>query len=131
MLVCPKVHMREYRYMGIFMKVSVILPIYKVDKFIARCATSLMEQTLQDVEYIFVDDATPDRSIELLEEVIGQYPERKGQVRLLKHQTNKGLPAVRRMLLFIIMDGCSISCWMLSIYNQIVSLEAIVYLIIN
>lgn len=76
-------------------KVSVIIPIYKVENFIVRCTKSLLQQTLNDVEYIFVDDATPDRSIELLEEVIGQYSERKGQVRLLKHQTNKGLPAAR------------------------------------
>ena len=48
-------------------KVSVIIPIYKVEKFIERCVRSLMEQTLQDVEYIFVDDATPDESIEILE----------------------------------------------------------------
>ena len=61
-------------------KVSVIIPIYKVENFIVRCAKSLLQQTLNDVEYIFVDDATPDRSIELLEEVIGQYSERKGQV---------------------------------------------------
>ena len=44
-------------------KVSVIIPIYKVEAFIERCATTLMEQTLHEVEYIFVDDATPDRSI--------------------------------------------------------------------
>ena len=38
-------------------KVSVVVPIYKVEQFIVRCVTSLMEQTLNDVEYIFVDDA--------------------------------------------------------------------------
>ncbi|MBQ3130231.1 MAG: glycosyltransferase [Bacteroidaceae bacterium] len=45
------------------MIVSVITPIYKVETFIERCATTLMEQTLCDVEYIFVDDATLDNSI--------------------------------------------------------------------
>lgn len=34
------------------MKVSVITPIYNVERFIVRCVTSLMEQTLNDVEYI-------------------------------------------------------------------------------
>ena len=47
-------------------KISVIVPIYKVEKFIERCVRSLMKQTLQEVEYIFVDDATPDKSIEVL-----------------------------------------------------------------
>lgn len=59
------------------MKVSVIVPIYKVERFIARCVTSLMKQTLQDVEYIFVDDATPDQSLSILQEVLVAYPERK------------------------------------------------------
>ncbi len=43
-------------------KVSVIVPFYRVAPYIARCARSLMEQTLQDVEFIFVDDASPDDS---------------------------------------------------------------------
>lgn len=38
-------------------KVSVIIPIFKVRNFIERCVCSLFEQTLEDVEYIFVDDA--------------------------------------------------------------------------
>lgn len=63
------------------MKVSVIVPIYKVERFIARCVTSLMKQTLQDVEYIFVDDATPDQSLSILQEVLVAYPERKKYVK--------------------------------------------------
>ena len=77
------------------MKVSVIIPIYKVEAFIERCATTLMEQTLHEVEYIFVDDATPDRSIQILEEVVARYPEREEQVRIVHHEVNKGLPAAR------------------------------------
>ena len=77
------------------MKVSVIIPIYKVEAFIERCATTLMEQTLREVEYIFVDDATPDSSIQMLEEVVARYPERKEQVRIVHHDVNKGLPAAR------------------------------------
>lgn len=77
------------------MKISVIIPIYKVERFIARCIRSLMEQTLQEVEYIFVDDATPDASMQILKEVINQYPQRKESVRIVHHETNKGLPAAR------------------------------------
>lgn len=77
------------------MKVSVIIPIYKVEAFIERCATTLMEQTLQEVEYIFVDDATPDRSIQILKDVVVRYPNRKEQVRIVHHAENKGLPAAR------------------------------------
>lgn len=76
-------------------KVSVIVPIYKVEGFIERCARSLMEQTLSEVEYIFVDDASPDRSIEILHRTLADYPERQDQVRILTHEQNKGLPAAR------------------------------------
>ena len=76
-------------------KVSVIIPIFNVSRFIERCVCSLMQQTLQEVEYIFVDDATPDRSIQILEEVVIRYPDRKEQVRIIHHGMNKGLPAAR------------------------------------
>lgn len=76
-------------------KVSVIVPIYKVEPFIGRCARSLMEQTLMDVEYIFVDDASPDNSIAVLRRVLADYPERSSHVKVLSHAENKGLPAAR------------------------------------
>ena len=47
-------------------KVSVIIPVYGVEKYIERCARSLFEQTLDDIEFIFVNDCTPDRSICIL-----------------------------------------------------------------
>ncbi len=76
-------------------KISVIIPIYGVERFIARCAESLFKQTLHDVEYIFVDDATPDNSITILQDVIERYPERKEQIRIIRREQNKGLPAAR------------------------------------
>ena len=76
-------------------KVSVIVPIYKVEKFIERCVRSLLEQTLQEVEYIFVNDATPDKSIDILRTVMAEYPNRTGQIKVLVHEKNKGLPAAR------------------------------------
>ena len=76
-------------------KVSVIVPIYKVEPFIGRCAQSLMEQTLTDVEFIFVDDASPDSSISVLRKVIAKYSERNKHVKVLTHAENKGLPAAR------------------------------------
>ena len=75
------------------MKVTVISPFFKVAPFIERCAESLLNQTLQDVEFIFVDDASPDESREILEKVIAKHPERN--VRIVTHEVNKGLPAAR------------------------------------
>lgn len=77
------------------MHISIIVPIYKVEQFIERCATTLMEQTLREVEYIFVDDATPDNSIKILEDVLARYSHRKDQIHIVHHTENKGLPAAR------------------------------------
>lgn len=76
-------------------KVSVITPIYNVEKYISRCAKSLFEQTLQDIEYIFVNDCTPDNSMDILNEVILNYPQRKHQITILNHTENKGLAVSR------------------------------------
>ena len=76
-------------------KVSIIIPIFKVRSFIERCVCSLFEQTLKDVEYIFVDDASPDDSIDILKSCIERYPQRKDQVVILPHEHNQGLPAAR------------------------------------
>lgn len=76
-------------------KVSVIIPVYGIERFIERCAESLFSQTIDDVEFIFIDDATPDNSIELIRYVLQRFPNRKKQTIILKHETNKGLPEAR------------------------------------
>lgn len=73
--------------------ISVIVPFYKVAPFIERCAESLLGQTLHDVEFIFVDDASPDESQEILERVLAKYPQR--DARIVTHEVNQGLPAAR------------------------------------
>lgn len=76
-------------------KVSVIVPVYGVEQYIEHCAESLMRQTIDDVEYIFINDASKDRSEERLLHVIQQHPNRKSQISILSHAENKGLPAAR------------------------------------
>ena len=78
------------------MKVSVLVPIYGVEKYIGQCAKTLFAQTYNDLEYVFVDDCTPDNSIEVLEQVLVQYPQRKNQVRIIRHEHNQGLGAARK-----------------------------------
>lgn len=77
-------------------KVSVIIPVYGVEKYIERCARSLFEQTLDDIEYLFVDDCTPDRSIEILKQVLEDYPLRKLQATIHHMEKNSGQAAVRK-----------------------------------
>lgn len=73
-------------------EVSVIIPVFKVEAFVERCVRSLMEQTLQDVEFIFVDDASPDGSMDIIRRVTAEYDR---DVKILVHPENKGLPAAR------------------------------------
>ena len=80
-------------------KVSILVPVYGVEKYIKRCARSLFEQTYDNIEYIFVDDCTQDRSIDILEEVLKEYPNRKNQVKILHHAKNRGLSASRNTAL--------------------------------
>lgn len=77
-------------------KVSVLVPIYGVERYIERCARSLFEQTIKDgIEFIFTDDCSPDNSIEILKKVLEIYPDRERQVKIISHETNKGLVAAR------------------------------------
>lgn len=77
-------------------KVSIVIPVYKVEKYIAKCAKSLFEQTLDDIEYIFVNDCTSDKSIGVLLEVLQQYPNRKPQVKIIHHKKNLGAAIARK-----------------------------------
>ena len=76
-------------------KVSILVPIYGTEKYIEKCARSLFEQTYDNIEYIFVNDCTKDASVEILKKTIEDYPQRKSQVTIISHNTNKGLAASR------------------------------------
>lgn len=76
-------------------KISVIIPVYNVANYIERCACSLFEQTLDDMEFIFVDDASPDDSIQILQETLSHYPQRIPQVHIVHHISNLGQSTAR------------------------------------
>ena len=76
--------------------VSVIVPIYGVEQYIGRCAASLFSQTYPFIEFIFVDDGSPDRSVEVLEAEIAR---REASLRdrvILIRKENTGLPKARQ-----------------------------------
>ena len=72
-------------------KVSIIVPIYRVEEYIERCAESLFAQTFDDIEYIFVDDCSPDKSVEILQRTLEKYPHRKRLTRIERLSSNSGL----------------------------------------
>lgn len=82
-------------------RISVCVPVYGVEKYIERCARSLFEQTLQDdIEFIFLNDCTPDNSILILQKVLNEYPDRRKQTRIIDNSKNQGLGSARNSLVF-------------------------------
>ena len=81
-------------------RITVIVPVYKVEAFIERCVRSLFEQTLDGVEYLFIDDCTPDGSVGILKELIDEYHQRIVDkdwiVRIEQMPNNSGILTVRR-----------------------------------
>ena len=73
-------------------KVSIIVPIYRVEEYIERCAESLFAQTFDDIEYIFVDDCSPDKSVEILQRTLEKYPHRKRLTRIERLSSNTRRP---------------------------------------
>ena len=77
--------------------ISVIVPVYGVERYIERCVRSLFGQTMTEgVEFIFINDCTKDRSIELLTSIIGEYPQVRSRVKIINHLRNRGLAAARQ-----------------------------------
>lgn len=81
------------------LKISILTPIYGVEKYIEQCARSLFEQSYASIEYIFVDDCTPDKSIGILQSLLKEYPGRAQQVRIIHHDRNRGVGAARQTAL--------------------------------
>ena len=75
-------------------KISVIVPVFKVEKYIRNCVVSILRQTYDQFECIFVDDCTPDCSMEIVDSLLDGY---KGNVefKTVRHEKNRGLSAAR------------------------------------
>ena len=78
-------------------KVSVITPVYKAEKDIAKCCRALFEQSLESIEYVFVDDCTPDNSVQVIERVLDNYSHRRDSVKILHQPANMGVSACRQL----------------------------------
>jgi glycosyltransferase involved in cell wall biosynthesis len=76
-------------------KVSVIIPFYMAGEYMEKSARSLFSQTLDDLEYIFVNDCSPDNSADILNKVIKDFPNRLDQVKIVTHEVNRGVAASR------------------------------------
>ncbi len=80
-------------------KVSILVPLYNVERYISKCAFSLFAQSYENCEFIFVDDASPDRSVEKLMAVVRNFETRHDQIKVLHHVANKGVATARNTAL--------------------------------
>ncbi|MPW26161.1 glycosyltransferase [Alkalibaculum sp. M08DMB] len=55
-------------------KISIIVPVYNVEKYLRKCLTSLVNQTLKEIEIIIINDGSPDNSHLIIEEFQNEYP---------------------------------------------------------
>ena len=80
---------------GLKHTVSVVIPLYNTEKYVAECIGSALDQTLRDLEVLVIDDGSRDRSVEIVEEIA----RRDSRVRLLRHPggVNLGVSRTRRL----------------------------------
>ncbi|MDR1730366.1 MAG: glycosyltransferase family 2 protein [Prevotellaceae bacterium] len=75
-------------------KISIIVPVYNVSKYIIRCIDSVINQTYNNIECILVDDCSPDDSIVLVKQRLQHY-EGNIEFKIVHHEQNKGLSGAR------------------------------------
>ncbi len=73
-------------------KVSVIVPVYKVEKYLKQCLDSIINQTLKEIEIILIDDNSPDNCGEICDE----YSKKDSRVKVI-HKQNEGLGLTRNL----------------------------------
>jgi glycosyltransferase involved in cell wall biosynthesis len=73
-------------------KVSVIVPVYNVSKYLERCLNSLVNQTLTDIEIIIINDVSPDP---LDDKICLKYAKKDSRIKYIKHKKNKNLGGAR------------------------------------
>ena len=72
------------------LKISVIIPVYKVEPYLRQCVDSVLSQTYESIEVILIDDGSPDNCPHICD----QYANADARVKVI-HQTNGGLSAAR------------------------------------
>ena len=73
--------------------ISIIVPVYKVEKYLSRCLDSVLSQTYTDFEVILVDDCSPDSSGAICDE----YAKKDKRIKVIHLEKNGGASAARNL----------------------------------
>ena len=84
-------------------KISIIMPVYKVEEYVGKAIESILAQTFTEFEFLIVDDGTPDRSGEICD----RYAKKDHRIRVI-HKENGGTPSARNTAIDILTETCCI-----------------------
>lgn len=73
-------------------KISIIVPVYNVERYVEKCLESLLKQTLYDIEIICIDDASSDASLSIVEEKA----QKDDRIKIIRHHKNLGTAQARK-----------------------------------
>ncbi|WP_286032609.1 glycosyltransferase family 2 protein [Brachyspira pilosicoli] len=117
-------------------KVSVIVPVYNVEDYLIECLTSIINQTLKEIEIICIDDCGTDNSINILKE----YAKKDDRIKIISHKENKGLGPARNTgikeskgeyISFIDSDDYISRDYLENLYNTIIKYDTDIVSTIN
>lgn len=92
-------------------KVSIIVPVYKAEKYLNRCIDSIIAQTFTDWELLLIDDGSPDRSGDICDE----YAKKDIRIRVF-HKKNGGVSSARNLGLYNVQGEYVTFCWQVLSY---------------
>lgn len=77
------------------LKVSILIPIYKVEQYLEKCLDSVFTQTYKNIDYVFVNDCSPDNSLQVLKDTICKHGIDKDRYVIINHKQNEGIAVSR------------------------------------
>ena len=76
-------------------KVSILMPVYKVEQYLEKTLNSIFTQTYHNIDYVFVNDCSPDNSLQVLKDSIGKYGIEESRYTIINHEQNEGIAVSR------------------------------------
>lgn len=73
--------------------ISIIVPVYNVEKYLSRCLNSLLSQTYRNIEIIIVEDCSTDFNFSICQ----KYKKQDNRIKLIKNERNKGIASTRNV----------------------------------